>query len=100
MRCSFTLNRTEYNVMIFMLKTDGIFSVSKISKTMKLDRTTVQKAIKNLVCKKLAKRRQKNLPNGGYTFFYEINNKKEIKNRMKEITYKWYKSVEKSIDNL
>ncbi len=99
-RCSFTLNRTEYNVMMFMLKTDGMFSASQLSRKMGLDRTTVQKAMKGLVEKELARRRQKNLSRGGYTFLYEINNKGEIKQKMKEITYKWYKSVEQAIDRL
>ncbi len=99
-RCSFNLNKTEYNVLMFMLKRGEIFTVSQISKVIKLDRTTIQKAIKSLVDKKLVKKRQKNLPKGGYTFFYKINNKNEIKDRMKEITYKWYKGVEEAINRL
>lgn len=99
-KCSFNLSKTEYNIIMFMLKGDEIFTASQISKAMKLDRTTIQKAIKSLVDKKLAKRRQKNLPKGGYTFFYEINNKNEIKDKMKEITYKWYKGVEEAINRL
>ncbi|OYT57667.1 MAG: MarR family transcriptional regulator, partial [Candidatus Aenigmarchaeota archaeon ex4484_14] len=47
-----------------------------------------------------AKRIQKNLLRGGYVFLYKPYNKDEIKNKMKEITYKWYKSVEEHIDKL
>ncbi len=99
-RCSFTLNKTEYNVLIFLLKSDKAHKVSQISKAMKLKRTTIQKAIKNLVEKGLVNRTQKNLFRGGYVFLYKPNNKEEIKNKMKEITYKWYKRIEKAISEL
>lgn len=99
-RCSFNLSKTEYDVLTFMLKENKLLTASQVSKEMKLHRTTIQKAIKSLVDKELAKRRQKNLPKGGYTFFYEINNKNAIKDEIKEVTYKWYKSVEEAINRL
>jgi predicted transcriptional regulator len=97
-RCSFNLNKTEYNVLIFLLRNDRIHTILQISKAMKLERTTIQKAIKNLVEKGLAKRIQKNLSKGGYIFLYKPNNKEEIKSKMKRLTYKWYKHVEETID--
>ena len=100
MRCSFNLNKTEYNVLIFLLKKDKTYTASQISEGMELDRTTVQKAIKNLIEKGLAKRAQKNLSRGGYIFLYQPNNKNRIKSKMKEITYDWYKNVEEAIDKL
>ena len=98
LRCSFNLNRTEYNVLSFMLKNDKTCKISQISKAMELERTTIQKAIKGLVSKGLIKRLQRNLSRGGYVFLYRMNNKDDIKNEMKEIIYKWYKGVEKEID--
>ena len=100
MRCSFNLNKTEYKLLVFMLRYNKAIAVSQISKCMKLERTTIQKAIKNLLKKNLVTRVQKNLPRGGYVFLYWPNKKDEIKNKMKEITYKWYKSVEEAIDGL
>ena len=99
-RCSFNLNKTEYNVLIFLLRNDKIRTIIQISKAMELERTTIQKAIKNLVEKGLTKRAQKNLSRGGYIFLYKPNNKEEIKSKMKELTYKWYKHVEETIDKL
>ena len=97
MRCSFNLNKTEYNALIFLLRDGQMRTVSQISNAMELERTTVQKAIKKLVEKGLAKRTQRNLPEGGYTFLYQPDNKDEIKSRMKGIAYEWYKNVEESI---
>jgi predicted transcriptional regulator len=98
-KCSFDLNKTEYKVMTFLLRAGGKHTVASISKKMGLERTTVQKALKGLMDKKLAKRVQRNLSRGGYLFLYEIDEKENIKKRQKEIVYNWYKSVEKEIDN-
>jgi len=99
-RCSFNLNKTEYNVLMSFLKKKEVCTISEIAKTMKLERTTIQKAIKGLVNKKLVRRLQRNLPKGGYVFLYKVNNKQEIKNKMKSVVHKWYKLVEMEIDDL
>ena len=97
LRCSFSLNKTEYNVMMFLLKTDKWFTASKLAKVMELDRTTVQKAIKKLAEKDIVERHQENLDKGGYIFHYRIKNKKDIKERMQKIVEKWYDEVIKEI---
>jgi len=99
-RCSFSLNKTEYNVLMFMLENKQFLTTSQIAKNMKLERTTIQKAVKNLSDKNLVKKIQRNLPQGSYIFLYQVKNKNEIKSRMKAIIYEWYKNVEKKIDNL
>ena len=99
-RCAFDLNKTEYNVLVFLLKKNERRTATQISESMKLDRTTVQKAIKKLVEKGLVKRSQINLSGGGYTFFYKINNRDEIKEKMKNVTHKWYRRVEEAINML
>ena len=99
-RCSFELNKTDYNILIYLLKTDKFFTVSALAESMKLERTTVQKAVKNLLRKKLIKRRKKNLDKGGYIYMYKINDKNEIKERMKKIVHEWYKKVKQALDNM
>ena len=100
LRCSFNLNRTEYNVLSFMLGNGNVHKISRISKAMGLERTTIQKAIKGLVSRGLVRRLQKNLPRGGYIFLYNVKNKDKIKHNIKEIIYEWYKGVENEIDEL
>jgi len=97
LRCSFELNKTEYNVFMFLLKTDKFFHASKIGDIMKLDRTTVQKAIKKLAEKDLVFRQQENLNKGGYLFHYRIKNKEDIKQRMLKIVENWHDEVVKEI---
>ena len=85
---------------MFMMEKKQYYTVSQIAKKMKLERTTIQKAIKNLVSEKLSKRIQKNLHRGGYTFIYKINNKDDIKKKMKNIIYEWYKGIETAIEDM
>jgi len=67
---------------------------------MKLERTTVQKAIKSLIEKDLVLRKQENLEKGGYMFFYKIKKKEELKYKLKKIVTDWHKKVETFIDSL
>jgi len=93
LRCSFELNKTEYNVLMYLLMTEKQFSAADIGKHMKLDRTTVQQAVKKLAEKNLIKRLQQNLGKGGYTFSYCIKDKSNIKDRMLKIVEEWHSSV-------
>jgi predicted transcriptional regulator len=97
LRCSFELNKTEYNVFMFLLKTDKEFTATDLAKIMQLDRTTVQKAIKRLTEKNLVFRKQQNLEKGGYTFHYSIKDRAEIKQRMLNIVENWHNEIVKEI---
>ena len=99
-KCAFALNKTEYNLLIFLLENEKKYTAFQISELMKLDRTTIQKAVKNLVDKELVIRLQRNIPGGGYTFLYVINDKREIKEKIKRVIHKWCKGVEEAISDL
>ncbi len=100
-KCSFGLNKTEYSVFIFLLKhSEKEYYVKDIAEKLKLNRTTVQKAVKTLVEKNLILRKQNNLLRGGYVFIYSGKNNKEIRTLIKKNVYEWYKKVEDEIDKL
>ncbi len=99
-RCSFNLNKTEYNMLMFLLRMEKEFDIHTLSKKRGLERTTLQKALKTLLDKKLAKRRQVNIKTGGYFFLYKVENKDLIKKRVLEIIKQWEKSAEEEIQTL
>jgi predicted transcriptional regulator len=99
-RCSFNINKTEYNIFMFLLKSNNKFDVLQIAEKLDLDRTTVQKAVKRLAELDLVRRYQQNLEKGGYIFFYQINNKKEIKDKLINIITEWYENVKEGINKL
>ena len=96
-KCSFELNKTDYDVFVFLISKEKSMTATKIARQIGLDRTTVQKSVKRLAEKDLVLRTQKNLEKGGYIFVYSIKDKKVIKERMSDIVRKWHDNVQKEI---
>lgn len=99
-RCSFNLNKTEYNVLVFLMKSGRETTASGTSSAMGLERTTVQKALKALLEKSLVRRTRRALPKGGYSYLYKVGGKDEIKARMRAAVHEWYEGVKSEIDAL
>ena len=99
-RCGFGINRTEFNIFYFLIKQKQRTTVEQIAKKLELKRSTVQKAIKILIQKKLIARFQQNLKKGGYKFFYEINNKPKIKKELEDILKSWCRKAIEKINEL
>jgi len=97
--CSFELKKTDYTVFMFLMKNEGEFTVEQIAKKLKLERSGVQKAIRNLVSKELIFRGQINLETGGYKFCYSIKDRVEIKSRISSIIDGWHAKVKYEIKN-
>ncbi len=96
-KCSFDMTKTDYTVFEFLMRNDKSFSISNIASKLRLERSSVQKAIQNLVLRELIERRQLNLDQGGYKFYYSVRNKDEIKARIDEIIDGWHKKVKEAI---
>ncbi|MBT4257727.1 MarR family transcriptional regulator [archaeon] len=97
-RCSFSLTKSEFIIIDFLIKNEKEeFSSKEISTNLKLDLSTVQRALKKMHSKELLRRGQKNLSPGGYIYFYQIKNKSEIKKKLGEIINSWAKGVENEI---
>lgn len=96
-KCSFELNKTEYNVFMFLITNNKEYPTLDIAKQLHLDRTTVQKSIKSLTEKNLVFRTQQNMEKGGYTFIYSIKDKYDVKKRMMDIVESWYIRVQEEI---
>lgn len=99
-RCSFGINKTEYYVLMYLLKKNvKDLTVNEIAKGVLLERSGVQKALKGLLEKGLVTRKMKNLENGGYVYIYSTN-KKEVKEKIKSVLKKWVKDAIKSVEEL
>ncbi|MCA9478697.1 MAG: HTH domain-containing protein [Nanoarchaeota archaeon] len=95
--CSFDLNKTEYNLLLFLLSQHDSLSATQIGEMTKKDRTTIQKAIKKLFEKDLVLKHQVNLDTGGYTFVYKVKNRDYIRQTILEIINKWHAQVVESV---
>ncbi|MCR4368716.1 MAG: HTH domain-containing protein [archaeon] len=91
-RCSYNLNKTEYNVLLEMLKGGG-GNASELAKKMGLERTTVHKALTALAEKSLAKKTQINLEHGGYAFTYAPKDRQKIRQELSAIINDWHQKA-------
>jgi len=100
-RCSFDLNKTEYRIFHFLVKHKSqAYSIKEIAKKLNLDRTSIQKGMKKLIERNLVVRRQTNLKNGGFIYYYLLKDKAQIKNEIKKLLDNWTNNAKKVIDSL
>ena len=99
-QCALGLNKTAYNVLMFLLKQKNPRQIKEMSKEINLKRCSIQKAIQNLYKKGLIIKSQKNLEKGGYIYLYKLINKKGIKEKIKQTLHTWNRNSIKKIDQL
>ncbi|MBN1274765.1 MarR family transcriptional regulator [Candidatus Woesearchaeota archaeon] len=97
--CSFELNKTEYELLLFLLAQEKALSVNEIATLRGSERSTVQKAVARLLSKELVERRQLNIAGGGYRYLYATTDKDDIKQRLSSIVNEWHRNVTSAIKN-
>ncbi len=97
--CSLGLNKSEYDVFKFLLRHDSA-AVIQIAVWLEKDRSLVQKAIKELLKKKIVERKQYNIKGGGYVFEYSLKSKKILKKRIMKNVNGWCSAVRQKVRNL
>jgi len=98
-KCGLGLTKAGYKVMTYFLsKPDSSLTTESISKSVNLNLSTVQKAVKRLSDQNIIIKHQKNLSSGGYVFIYSLNSRKGIKEILKKIIRNWAERVEQQID--
>jgi predicted transcriptional regulator len=97
-KCSLSLTRSEFNIVNYLLKKDRRIGSLEIARDLRLDVSTVQRALKNLSERKIVIRSQTNLSKGGYVYTYQINDKKVLRNMIKKIVHGWVERVDESLD--
>jgi predicted transcriptional regulator len=99
-RCGLGLSKAEYNIFKFFISNTNKTSTPIIvKKTLNLELSTIQRAVKKLHDLNILQRNQTNLSSGGYVFSYKIKSKNEIKNKILEVISSWKKRVESELDS-
>ena len=99
MCCVFGLKNFDVSVYFTLLKY-GKLKVNEISEKLNRDRSTVQRAVQNLINAGIVHRRQVNIKEGGYVYVYEAVPFENIKSEIKTTMNKWCKSVESWINSI
>ncbi len=98
-KCGLGLTKAELIIMKYFMKNPRVeFNSNEVSKELKLNLTTIQRAVKKLYGKKIILRHQKNLGSGGYIYTYEASAKKDVRDILKAIIKRWSSKVEDEID--
>lgn len=89
-RCGLNLTKADFKVLEFLMKnsTKRIDS-NLLAKELNLELSTIQRSLKGMYEQGLVRRSQINLKSGGYSFVYCVCDKKDIKNKIKEIIQNW-----------
>lgn len=96
-RCSFDINKTQYDILMLLSRSKEPLTISEIASKLGKDRTTVQKAVKVLYDKQLITRRQMNLDNGGYTYYYLMKDKENSKKQIIKLIDEWAEEAKRTI---
>jgi len=96
-KCSLGLSKSEFNLLNFFIENDREFTTENLSKKLKLDKSTIQRAVKKMHEKGLLRRGQINQSVGGYIFLYQIKNKEKIRKIILETVDGWIKVFHEKI---
>lgn len=88
MRCA--LDLTALDVAVYFELLNGEVTVKKLSDKLSRNRSTIQRALTNLISKGLAIREPKTMKNGGYYFEYRAIPLKQVKETIREKVREWY----------
>lgn len=98
-KCALSLTKADLNVMKrFLNEPEKWVDTDALSKSLKLDISTVQRSVKKLHEKGILQRSQQNLDGGGYVYIYKINSKNQIKNIILEIVQSWADRLEQELE--
>ena len=110
-KCILGLNRTESKVLGYILNNKDV-RTSEIAALLKMDRSSIQRAIQNLTELEIVERTSmsmkdfnhvkglKNAKKQGYLYVYNAKNMDSIKIQFKKLLDKWYNSMLNYIENL
>ena len=96
-KCSFGLTKSEYKLLRYLMNHKKQFTTQELSKVIGLDKSTVQRGVKNLHSKKLVSRGQINQSVGGYIFLYRVKDVDFLRERISDIIDGWAEGAKKEI---
>jgi predicted transcriptional regulator len=86
-KCSLGLTKSEYKLLTYLLQNDKQFTTEELAKTLKLDKSTIQRGVKSLHAKKLVTRGQINQTVGGYVFLYRIKERDYLRKKRRSLNF-------------
>lgn len=93
-KCSLMLTKADFKALKYLAdNSKEWYTTEDLAKKLKLNLSTVQRAVKKLHEKNLAERTQNNLDNGGYIYLYRSKPKEAIAAVIMSIVNNWVAKV-------
>jgi predicted transcriptional regulator len=99
MKCGLGLTKTELIILQFFLKHDAYICTKSISTKLKLDESTVQRAVKKLHEAHMIVKTQENFSTGGYQYLYKAVSREKIAQTILQTIESWKKKVHVAFDD-
>lgn len=99
MNCMFGLKKFETEIY-FELVNRGTLTVNELVRKFGKDRSTMQRALRNLIVAGLVYREQKNIKNGGYYYVYNTAKFEDVRDTVKTSVKEWADAVISWIESL
>lgn len=99
MNCMFGLKNFETGIYFELVNRDAL-TINELVHKFGKDRSTVQRALRNLIVAGLVYREQKNIKNGGYYYVYNAAKFEDVKETIKTSTREWADAVVNWIDSI
>ncbi|MFH0870746.1 MAG: MarR family transcriptional regulator [archaeon] len=97
-KCSLMLTKADFKVLVMLSgSSKEWFTTEQLAKKLKLNLSTVQRAVKKLHGSGLVDRNQNNLDNGGYIYIYRAKAKEDVRSVIMGIVNNWVIKVESEL---
>lgn len=96
-KCVLSIKKTSFLILNELFKNEES-SVKQLAKALDLDRTSIQKAVKELLDQDLVDKRQIN-SHKGYFYVYFVKNKEDIKKTVSESLKHWFDSAMSEVNS-
>jgi predicted transcriptional regulator len=94
-KCSLMLTKADFKVLVLLTgSSKDWFTTDQLAKKLRLNLSTVQRAVKKLYASGLVDRNQNNLDNGGYIYIYKAKPKEDVRSVIMTIVHNWVSKVE------
>lgn len=97
-KCSLGLSKSEFRLLKFFIENSKEFTTEELARSLKLDKSTIQRSVKKLHEKSLVTRGQINQSIGGYLFTYRIKDKNKIRKIILDTVEGWVEVFRDNID--
>lgn len=91
LKCALNLTKAELKIFLFFCKNnESEYLSEEVARELKLNLSTVQRAVKKLYLLEVLKLRQKNRDAGGYVYIYIVVPKEQYNEIIRSVIVKWY----------